>query len=250
MREEAKTPAPEVAGRRLPRHIAIIMDGNGRWAAERGMARALGHKAGVEAVRRCVRMVAKRGIPYLTLFSFSSENWIRPQSEIADLFSLLRRFIRKDLAELHQEGVRIRIIGRRDKVPDDIVRMLDEAEALTRDNTAFNLIIAFNYGGRAEIADAARRAAQAVERGEISSKDIDEARLEGFLDTAGVPDPDLLLRTSGEARISNFLLLQCAYSEFVFLPVYWPDFDEKALDDALNEYAARDRRFGGVEARA
>ncbi|MCB1482636.1 MAG: isoprenyl transferase [Rhodobiaceae bacterium] len=250
MREEAKTPAPEVAGRRLPRHIAIIMDGNGRWAAERGMARALGHKAGVEAVRRCVRMVAKRGIPYLTLFSFSSENWIRPQSEIADLFSLLRRFIRKDLAELHQEGVRIRIIGRRDKVPDDIVRMLDEAEALTRDNTAFNLIIAFNYGGRAEIADAARRAAQAVERGEISSKDIDEARLEGFLDTAGVPDPDLLLRTSGEARISNFLLWQCAYSEFVFLPVYWPDFDEKALDDALNEYAARDRRFGGVEARA
>ena len=231
-------------------HIAIIMDGNGRWAAERGMARALGHKAGVEAVRRCVRMVAKRGIPYLTLFSFSSENWIRPQSEIADLFSLLRRFIRKDLAELHQEGVRIRIIGRRDKVPDDIVRMLDEAEALTRDNTAFNLIIAFNYGGRAEIADAARRAAQAVERGEISSKDIDEARLEGFLDTAGVPDPDLLLRTSGEARISNFLLWQCAYSEFVFLPVYWPDFDEKALDDALNEYAARDRRFGGVEARA
>ena len=250
MREEAKTPAPEVAGRRLPRHIAIIMDGNGRWAAERGMARALGHKAGVEAVRRCVRMVAKRGIPYLTLFSFSSENWIRPQSEIADLFSLLRRFIRKDLAELHQEGVRIRIIGRRDKVPDDIVRMLDEAEALTRDNTAFNLIIAFNYGGRAEIADAARRAAQAVERGEISSKDIDEARLEGFLDTAGVPDPDLLLRTSGEARISNFLLWQCAYSEFVFLPVYWPDFDEKALDDALNEYAARDRRFGGAEARA
>ena len=250
MREEAKTPAPEMASGRLPRHVAIIKDGNGRWASERDMARTLGHKAGVEAVRRCVRMVANRGIPYLTLFSFSSENWVRPQSEIADLFSLLRRFIRKDLAELHQEGVRIRIIGRRDKVPDDIVRMLDEAEALTRDNTAFNLIIAFNYGGRAEIADAARRAAQAVERGEISSKDIDEARLEGFLDTAGVPDPDLLLRTSGEARISNFLLWQCAYSEFVFLPVYWPDFDEKALDDALNEYAARDRRFGGVEARA
>ena len=214
------------------------------------MARTLGHKAGVEAVRRCVRMVANRGIPYLTLFSFSSENWVRPQSEIADLFSLLRRFIRKDLAELHQEGVRIRIIGRREKVPGDIVRMLDEAEALTSKNTAFNLIIAFNYGGRAEIAGAARKAAEAVLRGELAPEDIDEARLEGFLDTAGIPDPDLLLRTSGEARISNFLLWQCAYSEFVFLPVYWPDFDEKALDDALNEYAARDRRFGGVEAQA
>ena len=251
MREEAKTPAPKVANPRLPRHVAIIMDGNGRWAAERGMPRAQGHRAGVEAVRRSVRMIAKRGIPYLTLFSFSSENWIRPQSEISALFALLRRFIRNDLAELHRDGVRIRIIGRRDdKIPGDILRMLDEAEALTRDNTAFNLIIAFNYGARAEIADAARKAAQAVQRGELSPEDIDESRLEDFLYTNGIPDPDLLVRTSGEARISNFLLWQCAYSEFVFLPVYWPDFDEKALDDALNEYAARDRRFGGVEARA
>ncbi|MFN0263518.1 isoprenyl transferase [Tepidamorphus sp. 3E244] len=250
MREGANTPAPDGAGQQRPRHVAIIMDGNGRWASERGMSRTKGHQAGVEAVRRCVKAAADRDIEYVTLFSFSSENWVRPQSEIADLFSLLRRFIRKDLAELHKEGIRIRIIGRRDKVPDDIVRMLDEAEALTRDNTRFNLVIAFNYGARAEIADAAKRAAEAVLKGAIRPQDIDENSFERFLDTDGIPDPDLLIRTSGEHRISNFLLWQCAYAEFVFLPGYWPDFDAAMLDEALGEYANRKRRFGGIAARA
>lgn len=250
MREEAKTPAAATEVGKPPRHVAIIMDGNGRWAAERGMPRAFGHKAGVDAVRRCVRAASDRGIRYLTLFGFSSENWSRPETEIADLFSLLRRFIRKDLAELHQAGVRIHIIGRRTGLPADIVHLLAEAEVLTAANDDLELIIAFNYGGRCEIADAARRAVQAVAEGRISPEDIDEDCLAGFLDTAGFPDPDLLIRTSGESRISNFMLWQCAYSEFVFLPVFWPDFDETSLDAALGEFSRRQRRFGGIAAQA
>lgn len=248
MRDEANQPASGSTCSHAPQHVAIIMDGNGRWANQRGKARTQGHQAGVESVRRCVRAVAERGIPYLSLFSFSSENWLRPQGEISFLFGLLRRFIRKDLAELHKDGVRIRVIGSRERVPEDIIHMLDEAEALTRDNTAFTLVIAFNYGGRQEIAAAARRAASAVARGEMTPEEIDEVSFEGFLDTAGIPDPDLLIRTSGESRISNFLLWQCAYAEFVFLPVFWPDFDESALDEALAEYGARQRRFGGLAA--
>lgn len=168
MRDEANQPASGSTCSHAPQHVAIIMDGNGRWANQRGKARTQGHQAGVESVRRCVRAVAERGIPYLSLFSFSSENWLRPQGEISFLFGLLRRFIRKDLAELHKDGVRIRVIGSRERVPEDIIHMLDEAEALTRDNTAFTLVIAFNYGGRQEIAAAARRAASAVARGEMT----------------------------------------------------------------------------------
>ena len=250
MREEAETRAAVPEAGKMPRHVAIIMDGNGRWAAERGMPRTFGHKAGVEAVRRCVRAAMTRGIRYLTLFGFSSENWSRPEAEISDLFALLRRFIRKDLAELHQAGVRIHVIGRRTGLPDDIVRLLQEAETLTRDNADLELVIAFNYGGRSEITDAARRIAQAVADGRMRPEDIDEACLESQLDTHGFPDPDLLIRTSGEARISNFMLWQCAYSEFVFLPVYWPDFDDAALDAALGEFARRQRRFGVVAAQA
>ncbi len=250
MRQHATIAPPAAAEVTVPRHVAIIMDGNGRWARERGMPRARGHHAGVEAVRRCVRHAADRGVRYLTLFGFSTENWTRPRDEVMELFSLLRRFIRKDLAELHQNNVRIRVIGRRDGLPDDVLSLLDEAQVLTRDNTEFDLIIAFNYGGRAEIADAARRAAEAVAAGRMRPEDIDEARFAGFLDTDGVPEPDLLIRTSGEARISNFLLWQCAYSEFVFLPLFWPDFDGAALDEAIDAFAMRQRRFGGIAARA
>ncbi|MET0605115.1 MAG: isoprenyl transferase [Beijerinckiaceae bacterium] len=236
--------------RPAPRHIAIIMDGNGRWAAARGLPRVEGHRRGMEAIRRTVRAGIELGVGTMTFFSFSSENWRRPAQEVADLMGLLKIFIRRDLATLHDANVRIRIIGARDDLAPDIRALLDEAETTTRMNTGLTVIIAFNYGARAEIVRAARRIALGVVEGSIEPASIDENLFARHLDTAGVPDPDLLIRTSGEQRISNFLLWQLAYTEFVFTPLHWPDFDKAALEAAIQEYAARDRRFGGLSAAA
>jgi undecaprenyl diphosphate synthase len=233
-----------------PRHIAIIMDGNGRWAAERGLPRAEGHRQGVEAVRRTVKATLELGITHLTLFSFSSENWSRPKQEINDLFGLMRRFVRRDLADLHKNGVKIRIIGRRTGLDNDILRLIDDAMALTKDNTTLHLTIAFNYGARDEIARAASRIAEAVAEGTLESGDITSDVFGSYLDTADLPDPDLLIRTSGELRLSNFLLWQLAYSEFVFVDTYWPDFSRETLEAAIAEYQQRTRRFGGLKARS
>ena len=228
-----------------PRHVAIIMDGNGRWASKHGLPRAVGHRNGVEAVRRTVRAAIELGIPYLTLYSFSSENWSRPVDEIDDLMGLMKRFIRRDLAELHQAGVKIRVIGERSNVENELMSLIDEAVELTRDNTAITLISAFNYGARAEIAKAARALAEQVAAGKLAPADIDVEALSGALDTAGIPDPDLLIRTSGEMRISTFLLWQCAYTEFVFLDAFWPDFGRELLEEAIARFRERERRFGG-----
>jgi undecaprenyl diphosphate synthase len=238
------------ADRPAVRHIAIIMDGNGRWAAERGLPRAEGHRQGVESVRRTVEAAIELGITHLTLFSFSSENWTRPKQEINDLFGLLRRFIRRDLADLHKHGVKIRVIGTREGLDADLLRMIDDAIELTKDNTALDLTIAFNYGGRDEIARAARRIAEDVAKGSLDPAEVTEERFGDYLDTAKLPDPDLLIRTSGELRLSNFLLWQLAYAEFVFVDAYWPDFSREQLAAAIAEYQRRNRRFGGTSARS
>jgi undecaprenyl diphosphate synthase len=231
---------------KLPQHVAIIMDGNGRWANQRGLPRVEGHRRGVESVRHTVRAAGDIGIPYLTLFSFSSENWSRPKSEILDLMGLIRLFIKRDLADLHRDNVRVRIIGERDGLDADIVKLVADAEALTKENTKLNLTVAFNYGSRAEIVRAARNLAAKVERGELKASDISQENFSGALDTAGLPDPDLFIRTSGEQRLSNFLLWQMAYAEFVFVETYWPDFNRTHLDAAIATYQSRDRRFGGL----
>ena len=237
------------SGRDIPHHVAIIMDGNGRWAAQRGMPRGEGHRRGVEAVRNTVRVATELGIGILTIFSFSSENWSRPRSEILDLMALLRRFIRNDLADLHRNNVRVRVIGERESLEPDIARLLEEAESLTRANTGLVLVVAFNYGARQEIARAVRRLAEDVEAGRLRPEAITEDLLASRLDTSDLPDPDLVIRTSGEQRLSNFLLWQAAYSELVFVPVFWPDFDRATLEGAIAEYRTRERRFGGLAAR-
>jgi len=228
--------------------VAIIMDGNGRWATARGLPRVEGHRRGVEALRRTARAAGDLGISVLTIFSFSSENWSRPPSEISDLMGLLRRFIRKDLAELHNSNVRVRIIGERDDLDRDICLLLQEAEDLTRNNDGLTLVLAFNYGGRQEIARAARKLAIEVAAGRLSPDDITPERLGGHLHAPDIPDPDVIIRTSGEQRLSNFLLWQAAYSELVFVPINWPDFDRAALEGAIQEYRRRERRFGGLVA--
>lgn len=233
-----------------PRHIAIIMDGNGRWARERGLPRAFGHRQGVEAVRRTVSAAIDLGVAYLTIFSFSSENWRRPTDEIDDLMGLMKRFIRRDLADLHKAGVRIRVIGERQKVDSELMTLIDEAVEVTAENKVMTLVIAFNYGARVEITEAAKRLAEGVVSGAIKVSDITPERLGGALDTADFPDPDLLIRTSGEMRLSNFLLWQTAYTEFVFLDTYWPDFDRTTFERAIEEYRARERRFGGLNKRS
>jgi len=242
--EWGDTPRP------IARHVAIIMDGNGRWAAERSLPRVEGHRQGVESVRRTVEAAMELGITHLTLFSFSSENWSRPRQEINDLFGLLRRFVRRDLAELHKNGVKIRMIGARNGLDDDILRMLDDAVELTKDNTALNLTIAFNYGARDEIARAAQKIAEDAKKGIVDPSEVTPERFATYLDTAGLPDPDLLIRTSGELRLSNFLLWQLAYAEFVFVDVYWPDFTKELFEAAIAEYQRRNRRFGGTSARS
>lgn len=231
-----------------PRHLAVIMDGNGRWAKKRGLPRTMGHKKGAEAVKKIVRNAAEAGIEYLTLFGFSSENWNRPQDEINDLMGLLRQYLRSQTAELHKNNARLLIIGERSAFDDDIVELIENAENLTSENDAITVIIALNYGGRQDIAQATLQIAeQAVREGKAPLADDVEELLSQKLMTSDIPDPDLLIRTSGEQRISNFLLWQCAYSEMVFTPVLWPDFDKKELQFALNEYAGRDRRFGAVK---
>jgi undecaprenyl diphosphate synthase len=234
----------------MPEHVAIIMDGNGRWAKQRGLPRAMGHRKGVEAVRATVRAAGDAGIKYLTLFAFSSENWRRPEAEVSDLMGLLKAFIRRDLAELHSENVRIRIIGDRHTLRSDILDLLLEAEETTSNNTALTLVIAFNYGSRDEMARAMVSLARDVEAGRLRTQDITPALINARLDTAGIPDPDLIIRTSGEERLSNFLLWQAAYSELIFVPEYWPDFGRELFYSALEKYAARDRRFGGLSSQA
>jgi undecaprenyl diphosphate synthase len=233
-------------GTKIPRHVAVIMDGNGRWAEARGLPRFAGHTAGVEAVRRTVRASIELGVQYLTIYSFSTENWSRPETEVTFLMGLMRRFIRSDLAELHKNGVRIRLIGERDRVDPDLLTLMDEAVEITCRNTALTLVIAFNYGGRGEIAKAARKLAMQVAAGKLAPDAITADAICAALDTADIPDPDLLIRTSGEERLSNFLLWQLAYAEFLFLDVLWPDFDKAHLERALQEFRSRDRRFGGL----
>jgi len=231
---------------RTPAHVGIIMDGNGRWAQSRGLPRFEGHRRGVEAVRRVVRSAIERGVQFLTVYSFSSENWSRPPEEVAMLMGLLKRFIREDLAELNANGVRVKVIGQRENLKPDITALIVEAERLTENNRGLTLTVAFNYGGRQEIFDAARRLALDIRDGRLDARSIGPDELAERLDTAGLPDPDLIIRTSGEMRLSNFLLWQAAYAELVFLPVLWPDFDDAAFLSALDQYAARERRFGAV----
>ncbi|MBL4645643.1 MAG: di-trans,poly-cis-decaprenylcistransferase [Hyphomicrobiales bacterium] len=235
----------------LPQHVAIIMDGNGRWAQQRGLPRLLGHKAGVGALRNVIDYSIRVGLKNLTLFSFSSENWSRPQSEVDALMNLMRRYVKSDLAELNANNVRVNIIGARDDLQQDIRSYLTEAEDATANNTGLNLSVAFNYGSKNEICRAVKKVAEKVALGELSPSEINEDVLDGFMDTAGMVPPDLLIRTSGEHRLSNFLLWQIAYTELYFTDVFWPDFNEAEFEAALNSYTNRNRRFGGLhEARS
>ncbi len=240
--------APAEAYRKagLPRHVAIIMDGNGRWARSRGLPRAEGHRRGVQSIRDVVKHANAIGLEWLTVFGFSSENWSRPADEVSELMGLLKLFIRRDLAELRRGNVRVRVIGGRDNLSGDIAGLLIEAEEKTVGNTGLNLVIAFNYGGRDEIVRAARAVAGDVAAGRLRAEEVTADLVAARLDTAGMPDPDLIIRTSGEQRLSNFLLWQAAYAEFVFVPDYWPDFDGAAFDRAIGEYLGRERRFGGL----
>ena len=237
---------PATAEPKPPVHVAIIMDGNGRWAKARGLPRVAGHKRGAEAVRRTVTGAAELGIQYLTLYGFSSENWKRPPAEIDDLMGLLRLYLNNEIDELDRKGVRLRVIGQRSRLQPDIVRLIEGAERRTAGNRKLNLIVALSYGGRAEIVEAARCIAEGVRAGRVDPAEVDENQFERFLYTAGIPDPDLLIRTSGEKRISNFLLWQCAYAELVFLERLWPDFTRDDLEGAITEYHGRDRRYGAA----
>ncbi len=231
----------------IPHHLAVIMDGNGRWANQRGLPRHFGHRMGVDAVRTIVKAARSHGIKYLTLYSFSTENWSRPEEEVNELFKLLKMFIRRDLAELHQNNVCIRVIGERSNLPKDIDGLLNEAETLTQDNTAQTLIIAFNYGARQEISNAVKLIAEKVKSGELDISDIDADEISRNLYTHDIPDPDLILRTAGELRLSNFLMWQASYSEFAFVDKLWPDFTPEDLATVLANYALRRRKFGGLE---
>jgi undecaprenyl diphosphate synthase len=235
--KDSSAPAP-------PAHVAIIMDGNGRWAKARGLPRIAGHRRGAESVRRTVTAAAELGISYLTLFGFSSENWKRPSGEIDELMALLRVYLRGEIADLHKNGVRVTIIGDRTRLAPDIVTLIANAEALTRNNTRLTLIVALSYGGRHDIVQAAQRLAAEVAAGRLTPDAIDETRFADYLFTAGIPDPDLLIRTSGEQRISNFLLWQTAYTELVFVDTLWPDFGASDLEKAVREFHGRDRRYG------
>jgi undecaprenyl diphosphate synthase len=229
---------------RIPQHVAIIMDGNGRWASSRGLPHLAGHKAGIEAVRRCLDAAGDFGIPYLTLYGFSSENWKRPTKEVQDLMGLLRFYLQGELANLHKEGVRLSVIGERERFEPDIVRLIEEAEKLTANNKRIHLVMALSYGGRQEIVRGMKHLAEKAARGEIAPEAITEAAMQAELYTAAIPDPDLIVRTSGEKRLSNFLLWQSAYAEFVFLDTLWPDFSREDLARALDEFNRRERRYG------
>lgn len=229
-------------------HVAIIMDGNGRWAKQRGMPRVLGHRAGVNALKRTVEGAQEQNVGVLTVFGFSTENWRRPAQEVSELMGLLKAYVESDLERLARAGVRVRIIGRRTGLSPDIAEVIERAEKRTAQNTEFVLQVAFNYGGQADIADAARAFAEKVARGEAKPEDLTEETFGQLLSTAAAPAPDLIVRTSGERRISNFLLWDCAYAELVFQDVLWPDYGPEALAAAIAEYRRRDRRYGGVAA--
>ena len=229
-----------------PLHVAIIMDGNGRWAKARGLPRTAGHKRGAEAVRTTIEAAIEEGVRYLTLYGFSSENWKRPESEVNDLMGLLRYYLRSEIGELNKQGIQFKVIGDRSRLAGDIVSLIDEAEALTADNATLTLVLALSYGGRAEIVRAARHMAAAAASGAIDAEQIDEACVSRHLFTADIPDPDLLIRTSGEQRISNFLLWQLAYAEFLFLDTLWPDFSKDAFSGAVREFQRRERRYGAT----
>jgi undecaprenyl diphosphate synthase len=233
-------------GPSTPAHLALIMDGNGRWAKSRGLPRIEGHRRGADSVRTAISCCIKYGVRYLTLYSFSSENWKRPAQEVDDLMGLLRRYLQSEIAELHKNGVRLRVIGDRAALGRDIISLIEDAEALTRANQTLDLIVALSYGGRAEIANAARRVAEDVAAGRIAIEDIGEEAVAAHLDTVDIPYPDIMVRTSGEQRISNFLLWQMAYTEFVFLDTLWPDFSEKDFVQVISEFQRRERRFGGT----
>jgi undecaprenyl diphosphate synthase len=237
----ALSPAARTAG---PAHVAIIMDGNGRWAASRRLPKIAGHREGARAVRRTIQAAMESGVAWLTLYAFSSENWRRPMGEVIDLTGLLRQYLKSELAELKEKGVRLRIIGDLSRFDEDIREGLAHAEAETSGNIRLNLTVALSYGARAEIAAAARKLAESVRDGRLGAAQIDENRVAGALATAGMPDPDLIIRTSGEQRLSNFLLWQAAYAELVFLDVLWPDFEAEHFSAALAEYVRRERRFG------
>lgn len=231
-------------------HVAIIMDGNGRWAKKRGLPRTAGHKRGVETVKEIVMAASDFGLPYLTIFSFSSENWSRPKPEIDELMRLMKLFLEKEQEELHRSDIRVKMIGAPLDQTSEVYAMIKQAEEQTFNNKGLQLTVAFNYGGRNEIVRAAQKLGEQVASGQLSPRDINEQNFEQALDTYGIPDPDLLIRTSGEYRISNFLLWQLAYTEFVFLDCNWPDFNRETLQEAMQDYFTRDRRFGGVVARA
>jgi undecaprenyl diphosphate synthase len=242
----AREGAPQpTEGKAVPRHVAIIMDGNGRWAAKRGLPRVAGHRAGAEAVRRAMQAAADSGVEVLTLYAFSSENWKRSSEEIADLTGLMRFYLERELATLNKEGIRLRLIGDYSAFGRDLVARLERAVEHTAGNERLTLVVALNYGSRAEITTAARRLAARAASGEIEPSAIDEEALAAELQTHGLPELDLLIRTSGEVRLSNFLLWQAAYSELIFLDAFWPDFGEREFAQALERYAARERRFGG-----
>ncbi len=244
--EGAEAAAAKAMGEgQIPRHVAIIMDGNGRWAARRGLPRAAGHRAGAEAVRKTLRAAVEAGVEFLTLYAFSSENWRRSEEEIADLKGLMAYYVDKELESLDREGVRLRLIGDPSPFGPKLVERLQRAVERTAANQRLTLVVALNYGARSEIAAAARSLATEAAAGTIDPATIDEQAMSGALDTAGFPDPDLLIRTSGEMRLSNFLLWQAAYAELLFVDTLWPDFDEAAFKQALAEFAGRQRRFGG-----
>jgi undecaprenyl diphosphate synthase len=242
-RSKKKTQPADDGHGPFPRHVAIIMDGNGRWAKERGLSRQAGHRAGTENIRRIIRAFAERGVEYLTLFAFSTENWSRPRREVNSLLRLIGRVIDRELTALHENNVRLLHIGELEPLPEDLQRRVRQAMDLTRDNTGLTVCVAFNYGGRAEIVEAVRR----LIRAGVDPSQLSEEAFACYLDTIGLPDPDLVIRTAGELRLSNFLLWQAAYAEFYSTPAYWPDFDEAEVDRALAAYAARSRRFGGLE---
>lgn len=231
---------------KLPVHVAVIMDGNGRWAKKRFLPRAAGHRAGMYKVKTIIRMSSDIGIKHLTLYAFSTENWKRPKEEVGALMSLLIEFLQKELDEMHERGVVFRTIGDISKLPQAVIDVLENAKQKTRNNTGLTLNIALNYGSRIEIANAVKQIAAEVKAGTLAIEDITQDTVSGHLETAGQPDPDFMIRTSGEERLSNYLLYQLAYAEFYFTPVYWPDFDEHEYEKALLEYQNRQRRYGGL----
>lgn len=247
MRNTPETSNQQPATGPLPRHIAIIMDGNGRWAKARGLPRTMGHHEGAEALKRVMESCLELGVAHLTVYAFSSENWKRPGGEIRDLMGLLRRYLEHEAEALNRHGVRMKAIGDLSRLDGDIQASIHRAEALTAGNTALNLYVALSYGARQEMAAAAKRQAEAVQQGRLTADAITEDTLQQFLSTADIPDPDLLIRTGGEHRLSNFLLWQCAYTELYFSPVLWPDFGKAGLMEALADYAGRERRFGASD---